>query len=297
MVSFSFFQARNSQGFWRSLPYQMCIADRAGESTDGAECWNGREAGPYKSALVEDGLANQLHNPEVEIKLGEDVLQEQLFRLQGITNQLRQAHRGQDIAWWDQQESLKASRRTSRLSDHDDFAEESDGSGADDDDDFDYSDMEEGSGRGPMTVGDDEDYDFDGQDDDFEGSGEGSGAGDDEDEAEECDPNAPWEPFAPTNCKKNVAHTTKTTTTTTTTTTTSSPNDDVDIAEEPEVKRTEVDVSENEIDDSPIDDWKTSDGVSSWRVAKSVVVFLLPTFSCWVSHFLTEGVFVPPYFN
>ena len=45
-------------------------------------CWNGQEPGSYDVKVAEDGLAHQINNPEVAVKidLGHSLLNEQKFR-------------------------------------------------------------------------------------------------------------------------------------------------------------------------------------------------------------------------
>ena len=47
-------------------------------------CWNGQEPGPYETKVAEDGLAHQIDNPEVPVKIdlsqSNSLLNEQKFR-------------------------------------------------------------------------------------------------------------------------------------------------------------------------------------------------------------------------
>lgn len=178
---------RDTQGFWRHLPYVMCdqpnpafqerlfgIEEAPAASQTAAEdtCWNGKDSGLYEAPVVPDGLNNQLQNPEVAINspVTPTILKEQLFRLQSITNQLKLAHKGQDIEWWDEES------------------------------DFDDLEMNDGSGSGDYL---DEQYD------DFSGSG-------DEEMTNSQLPEVPWMPWdtEETNEEDNIPTAATTTTTT-----------------------------------------------------------------------------------
>ena len=109
-------------------------------------CWNGKDSTPYDSDVIEDGLINQANNPEVALTSAgpPEIVRDQIYKLQSITNQLKQAHRGQDVEWWDEEDD----------SFHEDTDIMNDGSGDDgvegsggyypDDDDEDH--VQEGSG-------------------------------------------------------------------------------------------------------------------------------------------------------
>ena len=90
-------QVRNSQGFWRHMPYVMCLnTDTAAEEEGDSEsvrlnpkhrpledqrCWNGSDLAPYKEGSADaSGLARTSNGPSV--------FNEQLFKLQRITHQV-----------------------------------------------------------------------------------------------------------------------------------------------------------------------------------------------------------------
>ena len=155
---------KNSIGFWTKLPAQLCDMNRNGKASPLLEnnCWNGNSSGTYDKSLVQDGLQYQSQNPEVHVDAqSPNPIREQILKLQSITHQLKQAHRGQNVEWWDQE----------RDEDHSEHVLMND-------------DMYHGSGDDDMGSGDDEDYD----DEDYAnpmhmaGSGygrEGSGSSDD----------------------------------------------------------------------------------------------------------------------
>jgi hypothetical protein len=155
------------EGFWSRLPYQMCDTQMERpfrNLKDRESCWNGRDVGQYEAKVLEDGLANQMDNPEVPVSLvavegavqggnggGTGGLVADLRqRLESLAGQLRSAYRGLDIEWWDREESQQQQR-------------------------------DEGSGGGPAGDGgldDDEDYAVGGSGE-REGSGGGVGGGHD----------------------------------------------------------------------------------------------------------------------
>ena len=75
-----------AEGFWSLVPYQMCdssVEKPQRNVRDKGGCWNGEEPGRYEAKVVEDGLAYQINNPEVPVKidLSHSLLNEQKFRL------------------------------------------------------------------------------------------------------------------------------------------------------------------------------------------------------------------------
>jgi hypothetical protein len=163
-------------GFWSRLPYQMCDTQLERPPSpralkDRESCWNGRDVGHYEAKVLEDGLANQMQNPEVPVVLlaaaaagdggavggggGQDnLLAELRQRLDSLAAQLRSAYRGLDIEWWDPEDGEQPHHGHQHQRD-------AEGSG----------------GGGDSGLDDDEDYAAGGS------SGEGSGGGrNDEDE-------------------------------------------------------------------------------------------------------------------
>jgi len=142
---------KNAENFWTSVPYQLCdnSVERPSRNIQNQDsCWNGKEPGSYDVKIVEDGLAHQIDNPEVPVKidLSHTLLNEQKFRLSNLANVLRSAFRGGDIEWWDEEEE-------------DLMQDEGSGGGP-----FyeEYSDDEDlGNGFGSGDVTDDEDLDDD----------------------------------------------------------------------------------------------------------------------------------------
>ena len=187
---------RQSQGFWRHLPYSLCassqetlfsrvlresrnaeirddnsrnahhgvnpsrrkesLSTNARKENNEKLCWNGKDSTPYDSDVIEDGLINQSNNPEVALTSAgpPEIVRDQIYKLQSITNQLKQAHRGQDVEWWDNEND----------SVEDDSDIMNDGSG---------DDATEGSGGYYPYDDDDEDHNREGSGyDDSDGSGQ-----------------------------------------------------------------------------------------------------------------------------
>ena len=62
-------------------------------------------SGPYSSGIVEDGLDHLLQNPEFQLRsalLEPSLLKQQTDELKHITLQLKSAHTGLDVEWWNE---------------------------------------------------------------------------------------------------------------------------------------------------------------------------------------------------
>ena len=134
---------KDAEGFWSLLPYQMCDTQMEKpyrNIRDRSTCWNGKDVGHYDGKVLEDGLTNQVENPEVPVSQagGNSVLAEQKTKLQGLASQLRSAFRGLEIEWWDDtgkgardtQGDEGSGEATLDLYDDEDYAEGSGGAGA-----------------------------------------------------------------------------------------------------------------------------------------------------------------------
>ena len=69
------------------------------------QCWNGEDSGQYDSDIVQDGLAHLLKNPEIQISsplIEPAMLKIQINKLTTITAQLKEAHKGNNVQWWDE---------------------------------------------------------------------------------------------------------------------------------------------------------------------------------------------------
>jgi hypothetical protein len=146
---------KSVEGFWSRLPYQMCDTQLERpflNVKDRESCWNGKDVGLYEAKVLEDGLANQMQNPEVPVApptgakaaggsliSGTGTLVADLRqRLESLTGQLRSAFRGLDIEWWDREDGQQQG----------DEGSGGGGAAAGLDDDEDYSAGGGGSGEG-----------------------------------------------------------------------------------------------------------------------------------------------------
>ena len=136
-----------SQGFWRHLPYVLCdqpvdkfqeklygkIVIKGSKESNNEKCWNGHNSGPYSSEIVEDGLVHLSQNPEIHLSsplIQPVLLKAQANELKHITIQLKSAHTGQNVEWWDE----KIMTLNDESEDNDDF--EGSGAGFSDDEDY-----------------------------------------------------------------------------------------------------------------------------------------------------------------
>jgi len=96
-------KVKDTKGFWTRLPYILCQNPEVGSGKDKVEqnCWNGRDRGVYQSKVVNDGLAAQEQNPEVDVDTSRpDVdINEQIFALKLVTNKLENAYNGHSVEW------------------------------------------------------------------------------------------------------------------------------------------------------------------------------------------------------
>ena len=154
---------KSVEGFWSLLPYQMCDTQMEKpyrNIRDRSSCWNGKDVGNYDGKVLEDGLKNQMENPEVPVSQDttQTILEEQKFKLQGLSNQLKSAYRGLDIEWWDDTGKGKSD------------TQDDEGSGelkqTDLYDDEDYGELQ-GSGGAPTVDGSGAEPDYDDHDEDL----------------------------------------------------------------------------------------------------------------------------------
>ncbi|XP_072883367.1 glypican-6-like [Hemitrygon akajei] len=90
--------------FWSTLPYAICNDDKvtAGAS-DEEECWNGHTKGRYLPEIMNDGLTNQINNPEVDVDITrpDTMIRQQIMALRVMTNKLKNAYNGNDVNFQD----------------------------------------------------------------------------------------------------------------------------------------------------------------------------------------------------
>ena len=194
--------SQDSMGFWRHLPYVMCdqpdhafqerlFGKAASKPSDNDQCWNGVDSGPYRADIVQDGLAHLLKNPEIIIRtplIEPSLLKDQSMKLTTITTQIKSAHVGNEVKWWDEEIMI---------------------------DDEEYEGSGSGDGSDEILCGESDDEDF------YDGSGdaEGSGHGCPSDLNSDTESSS-WTPWTPPTTSTTRSTTTQTTTTTTRTSTT-----------------------------------------------------------------------------
>lgn len=85
---------------WKELPQSMCKNFTATEET---KCWNGTNKNRYTQQLVDDGIANQRSNPEVDVDDGRPsaLIEQQKLHLTMIIEKLKKAFSGHDVNYYD----------------------------------------------------------------------------------------------------------------------------------------------------------------------------------------------------
>uniref|UniRef100_H3AR47 Glypican 6 n=1 Tax=Latimeria chalumnae TaxID=7897 RepID=H3AR47_LATCH len=95
---------KQSKKFWSTLPYNICSDSRvtAGTSNE-EECWNGHSKARYLPEIMNDGLTNQINNPEVDVDITrpDTFIRQQIMALRVMTNKLRNAYNGNDVNFQD----------------------------------------------------------------------------------------------------------------------------------------------------------------------------------------------------
>ncbi|MBN3295390.1 GPC6 protein, partial [Amia calva] len=95
---------KHSKKFWSTIPDSICSGDKvtAGKSNED-ECWNGHTKGRYSPEVLNNGLTNQINNPEVEVDITrpDTFIRQQIMTLRVMTNKLRNAYNGNDVNFQD----------------------------------------------------------------------------------------------------------------------------------------------------------------------------------------------------
>nr|XP_021499104.1 glypican-6 [Meriones unguiculatus] len=93
-----------SKKVWSALPYAICKDESvtAGTSNE-EECWNGHSKARYLPEIMNDGLTNQINNPEVEVDITrpDTFIRQQIMALRVMTNKLKNAYNGNDVNFQD----------------------------------------------------------------------------------------------------------------------------------------------------------------------------------------------------
>ncbi|XP_069496054.1 glypican-6 isoform X2 [Ambystoma mexicanum] len=98
--------------FWSSLPHTICKDDRttAGASIE-EDCWNGHGKGRYLPEIMNDGLTNQINNPEVDVDImrPDIFIRQRIMALRVMTNKLKNAYNGNDVNFQDTSDETSGS--------------------------------------------------------------------------------------------------------------------------------------------------------------------------------------------
>ncbi|KAL8189874.1 UNVERIFIED_CONTAM: Glypican-6 [Gekko kuhli] len=101
-----------SKKFWSALPYTICKKESvtAGLSNED-DCWNGHAKAKYLPEIMNDGLTNQINNPEVDVDITrpDTYIRQQIMALRVMTNKLRNAYNGNDVNFQDTSEETSGS--------------------------------------------------------------------------------------------------------------------------------------------------------------------------------------------
>ncbi|XP_060089603.1 glypican-6 isoform X2 [Heteronotia binoei] len=101
-----------SKKFWSALPYTICKKESvtAGPSNED-DCWNSHTKARYLPEIMNDGLINQINNPEVDVDITrpDTYIRQQIMALRVMTNKLRNAYNGNDVNFQDTSEETSGS--------------------------------------------------------------------------------------------------------------------------------------------------------------------------------------------
>ncbi|GCB80218.1 hypothetical protein scyTo_0018042 [Scyliorhinus torazame] len=90
--------------FWSTLPNNICSDGNviAGVPEE-EDCWNGHTKGRYLPEIMNDGLTNQMNNPEVDVDITrpDTKIRQQIMALRMMTNKLKNAFNGNDVTFQD----------------------------------------------------------------------------------------------------------------------------------------------------------------------------------------------------
>ncbi|OCT95467.1 hypothetical protein XELAEV_180131532mg, partial [Xenopus laevis] len=101
-----------SKKLWSSLPHAICKEARiTGENPNEDKCWNGHTRARYLPEIMNDGLINQINNPEVDVDITrpDTFIRQQIMALRVITNKLKNAYNGNDVNFQDTSEETSGS--------------------------------------------------------------------------------------------------------------------------------------------------------------------------------------------
>ncbi|XP_075043353.1 glypican-4 [Mixophyes fleayi] len=93
---------KTAKKFWSSLPSNICKNNwTMGANED--DCWNGSDKSRYLYAVMGNGLANQINNPDVQVDITKPdmVIRRQIMALRVMTNKMKSAYNGNDVNFID----------------------------------------------------------------------------------------------------------------------------------------------------------------------------------------------------
>lgn len=101
---------RDVMQYWILLPSKLCM-DRESGPSEVDTCWNGISVNRYLPAVMGDGLANQINNPEVEIDITKPdmTVRKQIMQLKIVINRLKYAINGNDVDFQDASDDISGS--------------------------------------------------------------------------------------------------------------------------------------------------------------------------------------------
>ncbi|OXB72707.1 UNVERIFIED_CONTAM: hypothetical protein H355_005717, partial [Colinus virginianus] len=101
-----------SKKFWSTFPYTICKDEQvtAGSSNE-EDCWNGHTKARYLPEIMNDGLTNQINNPEVDVDITrpDTFIRQQIMALRVMTNKLKNAYNGNDVNFQDTSDETSGS--------------------------------------------------------------------------------------------------------------------------------------------------------------------------------------------
>ncbi|XP_041051519.1 glypican-4 [Carcharodon carcharias] len=94
---------KKAKKFWSTLPYSLCSDNSSAGVVEQNDCWNGSNKSRYTFAVIGNGLANQLNNPDVKVDITKPdmVIRRQIMVLRTMTNKVKNAYDGNDVTFRD----------------------------------------------------------------------------------------------------------------------------------------------------------------------------------------------------
>ncbi|GCC19791.1 glypican-4 [Chiloscyllium punctatum] len=94
---------KKAKKFWSTLPHSLCSDNSSASVTEQNECWNGSNKGRYTFAVMGNGLASQLNNPDVKVDITKPdmMIRRQIMALRTMTSKVKNAYDGNDVTFRD----------------------------------------------------------------------------------------------------------------------------------------------------------------------------------------------------